>query len=185
MKACAYQDIGPIPSNFWFEVAMPEQLFPYEKCVIWALVKNIQTLLNSPGSNQGLSSLKSLLEFIQEFSGSRDVVSISNDLGYIQKGLKNAERNSVANLELFIDFLTLANEIIKIDKYDHIISIFQRCVNDWHNFYASLSELVINDSLSASDSKTVRLGARIYETYLLGLNELNETLLNSKIAATI
>jgi hypothetical protein len=185
LKASNFKDVGAVPSNFWFEIVMPEQFFPYKKSIVWALAKNIQSLLYPANKQQGLLSIKSLLQYIQEISEKEDVVSTSNNVNCIQKGLKNAERNSVANLELFIDFLTIANEIIEIEQFDKVITLFESCENAWNNFYTSLNEVVTAKFSNKSSIKILHLGDHVFETYNLALNELSKSLTKVKFVETL
>ncbi len=129
IKLCDFKASNIALNNFWFEVALSPKLFPIEKAVKWALVKNVQSMLYMPGDNCGLAGLKSFKLFVSELSEINNNQEIVNYAGYFRNAINDT--NNGSNRHLFANFLTLANKFLNINSIDKIVEAFKGSAIVW------------------------------------------------------
>lgn len=125
---CDFKASNIALNNFWFEVALSQKLFPIEKAVKWALVKNVQSMLYMPGNNCGIGGLKSFKLFVLELSKINDNQEILNYAGYFKNAINDTNGS---NRHLFANFLTTANKFLNINSMDKIVETFKSSAIVW------------------------------------------------------
>lgn len=182
-ETCYFKASGAIPSHFWFEIAMPEQFFPVDKSMEWAIVKNVQTMLYSGNDTVGVSAIQSLLDFIEQNLSEYKGKETSDFFQGVCQSIQITNNGSIPHLDLFINFLQNSREILQLDKLDTSIQLFKQCLSDWKSFYGTLYSITQqnNKGYNAKISQLLNTGNQIRENTLQGLNSLGDILINRYI----
>jgi hypothetical protein len=182
-EASSFKETGAIPSHFWFEIAMPEQFFPLEKSMEWAIVKNVQAMLYPGNNSVGVSAIQSLLNFIEqnlsEYKGEKTLDFFQG----IDQSIQPVGNGAITHLNLFIDFLQNSRKILQLDKLDTLIPLFNQCQSDWKNFYMALHNIGQqgNKEYSVQIGQVLTVGNQILENTLRGINGLGDIFINKYV----
>ncbi|NOU19327.1 MAG: DUF4872 domain-containing protein [Bacteroidales bacterium] len=143
IKACDFSKTNASLSNFWFDIALPEKIFPLEKCIKWAIVKNVQSMLYTPGNTRGLAGLKAFISFLKNIN-KYPTEEFQSFIVHIKSVIKRNDNSSVANRGLFIDFLIQSKEILKTNEINSVIEDFNKSQLEWESLYNSILDIEKN-----------------------------------------
>lgn len=141
IEACNFSQINTSLNNFWFDIALPERIFPLEMCIKWAMAKNVQSMLYTP---RGLVGLRSFHSFLKNINEKYSNEGVQDCIMHIKSAIKRNEGASIANRGLFIDFLLQSREILEMAEFNSVIEDFKKSLLEWEYFYSIILDIENN-----------------------------------------